>query len=184
MFSWQEHSPRTHPALLFRVWLFMPALTLHASLLKLTPQEKMFFCLSSKPHFSGHNRVLTFVALTFEDKILKNKKAGLHTLCLLDIKVKEQTVTWPWISQRYWPSNPSGKWKEHGPIWHPKNVCSFFSHSLGFFVHHFGLRAWPLPVQVENLMRGRKIYEPPRFMTATKIKLESGGCHGGSRPRR
>ncbi|CAK9017692.1 Diphthine methyl ester synthase (Diphthamide biosynthesis methyltransferase) [Durusdinium trenchii] len=43
------------------------------------------------------------------DKILKNKKAGLHTLCLLDIKVKEQTV--------------------------------------------------------ENLMRGRKIYEPPRFMT-------------------
>ena len=27
-----------------------------------------------------------------KDKILKNKKAGLHTLCLLDIKVKEQTV--------------------------------------------------------------------------------------------
>jgi len=43
------------------------------------------------------------------DKILKNKKAGLHTLCLLDIKVKEQTP--------------------------------------------------------ENLMRGRPIYEPPRFMT-------------------
>ena len=28
---------------------------------------------------------------SFEDKILKNKKAGLHTLCLLDIKVKEQS---------------------------------------------------------------------------------------------
>eukprot|EP00913_Durusdinium_trenchii_P017100 g16083.t1 len=48
-------------------------------------------------------------SLMSSDKILKNKKAGLHTLCLLDIKVKEQTV--------------------------------------------------------ENLMRGRKIYEPPRFMT-------------------
>eukprot|EP00440_Ansanella_granifera_P028017 gb/GFBE01030438.1/.p1 GENE.gb/GFBE01030438.1/~~gb/GFBE01030438.1/.p1 ORF type:complete len:273 (+),score=67.92 gb/GFBE01030438.1/:1-819(+) len=46
------------------------------------------------------------------DKIAKNKKAGLHTLCLLDIKVKEQTV--------------------------------------------------------ENLMRGRKIYEPPRFMTVAQ----------------
>ncbi|CAE7374679.1 DPH5 [Symbiodinium pilosum] len=46
---------------------------------------------------------------TMDDKILKNKQAGLHTLCLLDIKVKEQSV--------------------------------------------------------ENLMRGRKIYESPRFMT-------------------
>eukprot|EP00931_Biecheleriopsis_adriatica_P024333 TRINITY_DN15197_c0_g1_i1.p1 TRINITY_DN15197_c0_g1~~TRINITY_DN15197_c0_g1_i1.p1 ORF type:complete len:272 (-),score=58.65 TRINITY_DN15197_c0_g1_i1:94-909(-) len=46
------------------------------------------------------------------DKIVKNKKSGLHTLCLLDIKVKEQSV--------------------------------------------------------ENLMRGRKIYEPPRFMTVAQ----------------
>lgn len=46
------------------------------------------------------------------EKIAKNKKAGLHTLCLLDIKVKEQSV--------------------------------------------------------ENLMRGRKIYEPPRFMTVAQ----------------
>merc|ERR1711862_841520 len=43
------------------------------------------------------------------DKIVANRRAGLHTLCLLDIKVKEQTI--------------------------------------------------------ENLMRGRKIYEPPRFMS-------------------
>jgi len=49
---------------------------------------------------------------SFYDKILANRKAGLHTLCLLDIKVKEQTV--------------------------------------------------------ENLMRGRKIYEPPRFMTVAQ----------------
>mmetsp|Transcript_77314 Transcript_77314/g.202894 ORF Transcript_77314/g.202894 Transcript_77314/m.202894 type:complete len:279 (+) Transcript_77314:85-921(+) len=46
---------------------------------------------------------------SFYDKIVANRKGGLHTLCLLDIKVKEQNV--------------------------------------------------------ENLMRGRKIYEPPRFMT-------------------
>ncbi|KAM8888518.1 diphthine methyl ester synthase isoform 1-T1 [Synchiropus picturatus] len=46
---------------------------------------------------------------SFYDKICKNRSAGLHTLCLLDIKVKEQSV--------------------------------------------------------ENLMRGRKIYEPPRYMT-------------------
>jgi len=49
---------------------------------------------------------------SFYDKILANRKAGLHTLCLLDIKVKEQSV--------------------------------------------------------ENLMRGRKIYEPPRYMTVAQ----------------
>ncbi|KAJ3115673.1 diphthine synthase [Phlyctochytrium bullatum] len=46
---------------------------------------------------------------SFYDKIAENKSLGLHTLCLLDIKVKEQSI--------------------------------------------------------ENLARGRKIYEPPRFMT-------------------
>ncbi|KAK5931382.1 diphthine methyl ester synthase [Pseudochaenichthys georgianus] len=46
---------------------------------------------------------------SFYDKICKNRKAGQHTLCLLDIKVKEQSV--------------------------------------------------------ENMMRGKKIFEPPRFMT-------------------
>ncbi|CAN9500716.1 unnamed protein product [Ophioblennius macclurei] len=46
---------------------------------------------------------------SFYDKICKNRTAGMHTLCLLDIKVKEQSV--------------------------------------------------------ENMMRGKKIYEPPRFMT-------------------
>ncbi|XP_062868833.1 diphthine methyl ester synthase [Trichomycterus rosablanca] len=49
---------------------------------------------------------------SFYDKIKKNRDMGLHTLCLLDIKVKEQSL--------------------------------------------------------ENLMRGRKIYEPPRFMTAAQ----------------
>jgi len=46
---------------------------------------------------------------SFYSKILKNRECGYHTLCLLDIKVKEQSE--------------------------------------------------------ENLIRGRKIYEPPRFMT-------------------
>jgi len=46
---------------------------------------------------------------SFYDKIAKNRRMGFHTLCLLDIKVKEQSV--------------------------------------------------------ENLLRGRKIYEPPRFMS-------------------
>lgn len=46
---------------------------------------------------------------SFYKKILKNRECGYHTLCLLDIKVKEQSE--------------------------------------------------------ENLCRGRKIYEPPRFMT-------------------
>ena len=47
---------------------------------------------------------------SFYDKIVANKKSGLHSLCLLDIKVKEQTI--------------------------------------------------------ENMMRGRKVYEPPRYLTA------------------
>ncbi|XP_028300276.1 diphthine methyl ester synthase [Gouania willdenowi] len=46
---------------------------------------------------------------SFYDKISKNRRGGLHTLCLLDIKMKEQNI--------------------------------------------------------ENMMRGKKIYEPPRFMT-------------------
>ncbi|XP_006643140.1 diphthine methyl ester synthase isoform X1 [Lepisosteus oculatus] len=46
---------------------------------------------------------------SFYDKIRKNRASGMHTLCLLDIKVKEQSL--------------------------------------------------------ENLMRGRKIYEPPRYMS-------------------
>ncbi|XP_063747974.1 LOW QUALITY PROTEIN: diphthine methyl ester synthase [Eleginops maclovinus] len=46
---------------------------------------------------------------SFYDKICKNRKAGQHTLCLLDIKVKEQSI--------------------------------------------------------ENMMRGNKTFEPPRFMT-------------------
>ncbi|XP_042605116.1 diphthine methyl ester synthase isoform X2 [Cyprinus carpio] len=49
---------------------------------------------------------------SFYDKIKKNRDMGLHTLCLLDIKVKEQSM--------------------------------------------------------ENLMRGRKIYEPPRYMTVAQ----------------
>jgi diphthine synthase len=46
---------------------------------------------------------------SFYDKIAQNRRMGLHTLCLLDIKVKEQSM--------------------------------------------------------ENLCRGRKIYEPPRYMS-------------------
>ena len=46
---------------------------------------------------------------SFYDRILSNRRAGLHTLCLLDIKVKEPSL--------------------------------------------------------ESLARGRKVYEPPRFMT-------------------
>lgn len=49
---------------------------------------------------------------SFYDKIQKNRSMGMHTLCLLDIKVKEQSM--------------------------------------------------------ENLMRGRKIYESPRYMTVNQ----------------
>jgi len=49
---------------------------------------------------------------SFYDKIVANKKSGMHTLCLLDIKVKEQSI--------------------------------------------------------ENLMKGRKIYEPPRYMSVSQ----------------
>jgi diphthine synthase len=49
---------------------------------------------------------------SFYDKIKRNRERGLHTLCLLDIKMKEQTV--------------------------------------------------------ENLIRGRKVYEPPRFMSVNQ----------------
>lgn len=49
---------------------------------------------------------------SFYDKIKNNLDMGLHTLCLLDIKVKEQSI--------------------------------------------------------ENMVRGRKIYEPPRYMTVNQ----------------
>lgn len=49
---------------------------------------------------------------SFYDKIKKNRKTGMHSLCLLDIKVKEQSM--------------------------------------------------------ENLMSGRKIYEPPRYMSVNQ----------------
>ncbi|KAG5850127.1 hypothetical protein ANANG_G00078930 [Anguilla anguilla] len=49
---------------------------------------------------------------SFYDKIHRNRENGLHTLCLLDIKVKEQSM--------------------------------------------------------ENLLRGRKIYEPPRYMSVSQ----------------
>ncbi|XP_018582315.2 diphthine methyl ester synthase [Scleropages formosus] len=49
---------------------------------------------------------------SFYDKIKRNREMGMHTLCLLDIKVKEQSM--------------------------------------------------------ENLMRGRKIYEPPRYMSVNQ----------------
>uniref|UniRef100_T1JF66 diphthine methyl ester synthase n=1 Tax=Strigamia maritima TaxID=126957 RepID=T1JF66_STRMM len=54
----------------------------------------------------------TWQPTSFVDKIIENKKRGLHTLCLLDIKMKERTI--------------------------------------------------------ENLMRNRKIYEPPRFMSTSE----------------
>ncbi|EGW12411.1 Diphthine synthase [Cricetulus griseus] len=49
---------------------------------------------------------------SFFDKVKKNRQNGMHTLCLLDIKVKEQSL--------------------------------------------------------ENLIRGRKIYEPPRYMSVNQ----------------
>ncbi|KAL1023189.1 hypothetical protein UPYG_G00037470 [Umbra pygmaea] len=53
---------------------------------------------------------------SFYDKIKKNRDLGMHTLCLLDIKVKEQSM--------------------------------------------------------ENLMRGRKVYEPPRYMTVSQASQQ------------
>jgi len=53
---------------------------------------------------------------SFYDKIAQNLERGLHTLCLLDIKMKEQTV--------------------------------------------------------ENMMRNRKIFEPPRFMTVAQAATQ------------
>ncbi|XP_071799508.1 diphthine methyl ester synthase-like [Asterias amurensis] len=54
----------------------------------------------------------TWTPDSYYDKIERNRGMGLHTLCLLDIKVKEQSI--------------------------------------------------------ENMMRGRKIYEPPRYMTVSQ----------------
>ena len=54
------------------------------------------------------------------EKIIKNLKLGLHTLCLLDIKVKEQSV--------------------------------------------------------ENMMRGREVYEPPRFMRVSEAAQQLTEC--------
>ncbi|MBZ3877909.1 Diphthine methyl ester synthase [Sciurus carolinensis] len=58
--------------------------------------------------YSENSKVDTWRPESFIDKVKKNRQNGLHTLCLLDIKVKEQSL--------------------------------------------------------ENLIKGRKIYEPPRYM--------------------
>merc|ERR1712023_614190 len=58
---------------------------------------------------------------SFYDKLIQNRKQNLHTLCLLDIKVKEQSE--------------------------------------------------------ENMMRGRKIFEPPRFMTVQQGLEQLLECH-------
>jgi len=74
----------------------------------------------------------TWRPTSFYEKILKNRECGFHTLCLLDIKVKEQSD--------------------------------------------------------ENLARGKKIFEPPRFMTTAQAAVqllqivedreaEQPGCH-------
>jgi diphthine synthase len=63
---------------------------------------------------------------SFYDMVRRNKAAGLHTLCLLDIKVKEQSI--------------------------------------------------------ENMARGRRVYEPPRYMTVNQCiaqLLEVEAKHGG-----
>lgn len=66
----------------------------------------------------GDSPTTTWRPDSFYDKIAENSKMGLHTLCLLDIKVKEQTI--------------------------------------------------------ENLMRGREVYEPPRFMTVKQALDQLG----------
>ncbi|KAL8969032.1 MAG: hypothetical protein Q9183_002189 [Haloplaca sp. 2 TL-2023] len=68
---------------------------------------------------------------SFYDRVKENRHIGLHTLMLLDIKVKEQSL--------------------------------------------------------ENLARGRKVYEPPRFMTAAQcaaqmIEIEEGRDEGAYKP--
>lgn len=62
---------------------------------------------------------------SFYERIVENQKLGLHTLCLLDIKVKEQSE--------------------------------------------------------ENMARGKKVYEPPRYMTVNQCLeqlLEAEQVHG------
>ncbi|KAL8734314.1 MAG: hypothetical protein Q9166_001512 [cf. Caloplaca sp. 2 TL-2023] len=73
----------------------------------------------------------TWKPSSFYDRIKENRHIGLHTLMLLDIKVKEQSV--------------------------------------------------------ENLVRGRKIFEPPRFMTAGQcaaqmLEIEEDRGEGAYRP--
>lgn len=68
---------------------------------------------------------------SFYDRIKENKQYGLHTLCLLDIKVKEQSI--------------------------------------------------------ENMARGRKIYEPPRYMTVNQaaeqlLEIEENRGEGLCKP--
>lgn len=74
----------------------------------------------------------TWKPSSFYDRIQENRRIGLHTLVLLDIKVKEQSL--------------------------------------------------------ENLMRGRKIFEPPRFMTVAQcagqmLEIETIRGEGAYGPR-
>lgn len=74
----------------------------------------------------------TWKPSSFYDRIKENRQIGLHTLLLLDIKVKEQSL--------------------------------------------------------ENLARGRKIYEPPRFMTVAEcalqmLEIEDSRAEGVYQPR-
>ena len=74
----------------------------------------------------------TWKPSSYYDRIKENQQIGLHTLVLLDIKVKEQSL--------------------------------------------------------QNLARGRKIYEPPRFMTVAQcasqmLETEADRCEGICRPQ-
>jgi diphthine synthase len=75
---------------------------------------------------------------SFYDRVASNRKEGLHTLCLLDIRVKEPTE---------------------------ESLCRQAAGAL--------LRVWAARETLTLrlcllalLRRGRKVYEPPRYMTA------------------
>ncbi|KAL8178260.1 UNVERIFIED_CONTAM: diphthine synthase [Gekko kuhli] len=76
---------------------------------------------------------------SFFDKITKNKKNGMHTLCLLEIGSLKESFLGQW---------KLGQWKNGGG-----------GHLIPP-VHNIKVKEQSL----ENLMRGKKIYEPPRYM--------------------
>ena len=97
------------------------------------------------------------------DSSLEAVLKGAEERCCKDCSIWTQSLL----------SSPSAKCVYiyiHISFFNEQTLSKTFAGFTGSPFHH-PLNAWR---QVENLMRGRKIYEPPRFMTVTRMSQAHG----------